>query len=158
MKLNLILITSLLLLSTKCEENNKSLSFNDNYITIKQKLYPTPYVKEFMVTKDSLKLYLMNTKSDKDSLLISKKIDTVHLNKIKKVFSKLTDSIYVNKCISDGQVFDVEYYDNQILKKVRFSNVYNKSLDSAITFLNKNIKNKIIYDKKKIEALIADCE
>ncbi len=152
---------ALLLLSAECEESNKNKVMAggklSNYLIIKQKLYPTPYVKQFTLTKDSLKVSIINANSKKDSMLLSKNIDTLVLTKLNKEFTKLTDSIYENKCTSDGLVFDIESKDGQTLKKIRFSNFYNKVLDSAISYLNKNIKDKIVYDKIKLEKLNTDC-
>lgn len=148
-----------LLVAKKCDDNSSKTSgknFSD-YLKIEQKLYPTPYVNEYVITKDSLKSSLVNSKSDKDSLLFSVKIDTLALGRLTKKFTALKDTVYANNCVSDGQVFGVDYFIDQSSKKLRFSNVYNKALDSTIVFLNKNLKKKIEYNKKLLESLKNNC-
>ena len=145
----------------KCEDVPATIETDSNNISLKVRMYPTPYTKNYILEKDRLLVVLQNKNSDKDSLVLEKNISISQYDSYSKAIKSLNKNEYNNKCINDGLVFDLTLNEeNETSKNVRISNTYNDALNNIILFINSQVDtdNKLYYDKEYLNGLPTDCE
>jgi hypothetical protein len=90
---------------------------------------------------------------EKDTILLSKIVDTMSVNKIKNIQIENLHDFYFNKCVmsTSGNEYSVTTKVDKVTKTIQLHHYYNKQIEILINELNKQI-----IDSLKINYLTSD--
>jgi len=86
--------------------------------------------------------------SDKDTILLSKKIDTNSIEQIKNIRLESLKDFYFNYCImaTSGNEYFISTTIDTVNKKISLHHYYDKQIERLINELNKNIPDDLKLD------------
>jgi len=123
--------------------------------------YPMKQITEYIIDYKSIKVRFTNRNQGFDSVIIKKTVRSGHLKKLFGYMNSFEKERYYNQCIEDGQIMTLLFTNKTVvLKKVRFSNYYDKHLEQIIKFINQHVGSKysILYDKNKLISDFENCK
>ena len=110
-------------------------------------------ITTYSLTKDTLTIHKTYMFSDKDTILVSKKLNFNSIDQIKKIRLDSLEDFYFNNCImaTSGNEYFISTTIDTINKKISLHHYYNEQIERLINELNKNIP-----DSFKIDYLTKD--
>lgn len=159
-----IILSAIIILTcclAKCKDENGT---NTNPVTsIKLSIlqFPMKHHYSYRLDSGSIVVSLVRDSANRDSVISEKKIDTKNFTELCKLILDFDKDRYKNKCIEDGQLFNLVFNaGDSVLKDISFSNYYHPGMGKIIGFINSTIDSAftIGYDKESLLKLEAECK
>jgi len=105
-------------------------------------------ITTYNLTNDTLTIRKTFMFSDKDTILLSKKIDTNSIEQIKNIRLESLKDFYFNYCImaTSGNEYFISTTIDTVNKKISLHHYYDKQIERLINELNKNIPDDLKLD------------
>ena len=116
-------------------------------------------ITTYDLINDTLKIHKSFMFSDKDTILLSKKIDDNSIEQIKSIRIDSLKDFYFNNCImaTSGNEYFILTTIDTVIKKISLHHYYDKQIERLINELNKNIPDNLKLDYLTSETK-QDCE
>lgn len=130
--------------------------------TVSDYNYAYAYSMAYKLTEKELTItFIGELQGEKDSLLFS--TTDLPKSKIRKISSIKLDSlndIYMNNCVSDGDVKMVGLKKDSVIKFVQLNNYYHAELSPVFEMINELVpdKFKMYYDKEELKEMMENCD
>jgi hypothetical protein len=158
MKLSAIVILTMMSGLVQCQRH---LSRNVSTVTLTAHQYPSNNDFLYVIDSASIKVHALQKKTGTDTLAMQQQIEVSNFINCATLIKNFTKDRYIDTCIEDGQVFTLVFEkDSSVLKRVMFSNFYNKYLARLITFVNSKVTApyKIRYNKDELTKASSNCK
>ena len=105
-------------------------------------------ITTYNLTNDTLTIRKAFIFSDKDTILLSKKIDTNSIDQIKNIRLDSLKDFYFNYCIvaTSGNEYFISTTIDTVSKKISLHHYYDKQIEELINELNKNIPDNLKFN------------
>jgi len=105
-------------------------------------------ITTYNIKKDTLIIRRTFMFSDKDTVLLSKKIDNNSIDQIKNIRLDSLKDFYFNYCVmaTSGNEYFISTTIDTVNKKISLHHYYDKQIERLINELNKNIPDKCKLD------------